>query len=217
MYPVFFDIFPVMPYIYKTMKEIFRFTTKRLIRAAVIAALYAALTVLLTPLSYGPLQIRFSEALTILPLLLPEAVIGVTVGCLIANIFTGMWTDMVFGTLATLIAAILTYLIGRAFRAQASKDKPVTENTAAEPAKVRTGGVFLAALPPVIVNALIIPAVIFMYLQEGFAAINIFSDNGAVIYLLGFCSIFIGQAAAVYGVGVPLYFGLRRIPVIFRD
>ena len=77
--------------------------------SAAIAALYAALTLLLIPISYGNLQCRVSEALTILPVLLPEAVPGLTVGCLIANLIGSAtpW-DVVFGTLATLIAALLS-------------------------------------------------------------------------------------------------------------
>ena len=79
--------------------------------SAVIAALYAALTLLLAPISYGPIQLRLSEALTVLPILLPQAVPGLFVGCLIANLYTGMLTDIVFGSLATLLAAIGTYLL----------------------------------------------------------------------------------------------------------
>lgn len=79
--------------------------------SAVIAALYAALTLLLAPISYGPIQLRLSEALTVLPILLPQAVPGLFVGCLIANLYTGMLTDILFGSLATLLAAIGTYLL----------------------------------------------------------------------------------------------------------
>lgn len=85
-------------------------TTRSLCISAVIAALYAALTMLLAPISYGGVQLRFSEALTLLPLLLPEAVPGLFVGCLIANIFSPLVTiwDIIFGSLATLAAAICT-------------------------------------------------------------------------------------------------------------
>ena len=79
--------------------------------SAVIAALYAALTLLLAPISYGPIQLRLSEALTVLPILLPQAVPGLFVGCLIANLYTGMLTDILFGSLATLLAAIGTCLL----------------------------------------------------------------------------------------------------------
>ena len=83
--------------------------TGALTRAAIIAALYAALTLLLAPISYGEVQIRFSEALTILPVLLPEAVPALAVGCLLANILGGCTIfDILFGTLATLLAALCT-------------------------------------------------------------------------------------------------------------
>lgn len=74
-----------------------------------IAALYAALTLVLAPISYGPIQFRVSEALTLLPWYLPEAVPGLFVGCAIANFFgeCGL-VDMVVGSLATLIAALLS-------------------------------------------------------------------------------------------------------------
>ena len=174
----------------------FKFTTIRIIRAAVIAAVYSALTILLAPLSYGPVKIRFAEALTILPVLFPEAVIGVTVGCLISNIFNGMWTDMVFGTLATFCAAVLTYCIGRVFK--------------------RKAGVFLAALPPVLINALVVPIIIFAYIQDDLARINIFTSNSLLLYLLGFVSVMIGQAIAVYAIGIPLYFGIKTSSALLR-
>ncbi|MBQ2930898.1 MAG: QueT transporter family protein [Clostridia bacterium] len=86
-------------------------TTRSLCVSAVIAALYAALTLLLAPISFGPLQLRLSEAMTLLPMVLPQAIPGLFVGCLIANLYTGMLTDIIFGSLATLIAAIGTYLL----------------------------------------------------------------------------------------------------------
>ena len=88
-------------------------TTRSLCVSAVIAALYAALTLLLAPISYGPIQLRLSEALTMLPMLLPQAIPGLFVGCLIANLYTGMLTDIIFGSLATLLAAIGTYSLRR--------------------------------------------------------------------------------------------------------
>ena len=85
-----------------------------LTRAAIIAALYAALTLLLSPMSFGVMQIRLSEALTLLPIMLPEAVPALAVGCLIANFAGGATVlDIVFGTLATLLAAICTRLLRR--------------------------------------------------------------------------------------------------------
>lgn len=85
---------------------------KSLARGAMIAALYAAITLILAPISYGEVQIRLSEALTLLPVLLPEAVPALAVGCLIANILGGCTIlDIVFGTLATLLAAVCTRLL----------------------------------------------------------------------------------------------------------
>ena len=86
-------------------------TPRSLCLSAVIAALYAALTLLLAPISYGPIQLRLSEALTLLPILLPQAIPGLFAGCLIANLYTGMLTDIIFGSLATLLAAIGTWLL----------------------------------------------------------------------------------------------------------
>lgn len=84
-------------------------TTRSLCVSAVIAALYAALTILLAPISYGNIQLRVSEAMTLLPMLLPQAIPGLFVGCLIANLYNGMLTDIIFGSLATLLAALGTY------------------------------------------------------------------------------------------------------------
>ena len=83
-----------------------------LTRAAIIAALYAALTLLLAPMSFGLVQIRVSEAMTLLPILLAEAVPALAVGCLISNVLGGCTIlDIVFGTLATLLAAVCTRLL----------------------------------------------------------------------------------------------------------
>ena len=109
--------------------------TRTLVRAALIAALYTVLTLLLQPLSYGEVQIRFSEALTLLPILLPEAVPALAVGCLLANILGGCTIfDIVFGTLATLLAALCTRRLRDHF--------------------------WLAALMPVLFNGVIVGAVV---------------------------------------------------------
>ena len=109
--------------------------TRTLVRAALIAALYTVLTLLLQPLSYGEVQIRFSEALTLLPILLPEAVPALAVGCLLANILGGCTIfDIVFGTLATLLAALCTRKL---------RDR-----------------IWLAALMPVLFNSVIVGAVV---------------------------------------------------------
>ena len=112
------------------------FSTRSLCLSAIIAALYAALTLALAPISYGDWQCRVSEALTMLPILYPQAIPGLAVGCLLSNILgpgAGI-LDIVFGTLATLIAAIGT----RVFR----KNQ------------------WLAAACPVVANGLIVGAVL---------------------------------------------------------
>ena len=113
--------------------------TKKLTQAAMIAALYAALTLILEPLSFGAVQFRVAEALTILPVFASGAVPGLAVGCLIANLLSGApWFDVVFGTLATLLGALLTRKL---------RKKPV-----------------MASLMPVITNGLITgPVVYFGY------------------------------------------------------
>ena len=119
--------------------------TRYIARSAAIAALYLVLTYItsLFGLASGVIQVRFSEALTVLPALLPEAVPGLFVGCLLANVLTGsVALDVVFGSLATLIGAYGTYLLRR---------KP-----------------YFAALPPIISNTLIIPFVLaFVYKFDG--------------------------------------------------
>ena len=106
-------------------------------QAALIAALYTVLTMIAAgfDLASGAIQVRFSEALTVLPFLTPAAVPGLTLGCLLSNILTGCaLPDVIFGTLATLLGALGTYAL-REHR-------------------------FLCAVPPIVSNALIIPFVL---------------------------------------------------------
>ncbi|WP_407656605.1 QueT transporter family protein [Marinitoga hydrogenitolerans] len=101
--------------------------TKNMVLAGVVAALYVALTVILQPISYGPMQVRVSEALTVLPFLNPVFVPALYVGAILANIFGGFGAiDIFLGSALTLLAAYLTYKM---------------------PNK------YLAPLPPVIVNS----------------------------------------------------------------
>ncbi|MBE5796555.1 MAG: QueT transporter family protein [Clostridiales bacterium] len=89
-------------------------STRSLCVSAVIAALYAALTMLLRPISFGSVQLRISESLTLLPVLMPQAIPGLFVGCLIANLFSPVGVlDIIFGSLATLIAACGTWYFRR--------------------------------------------------------------------------------------------------------
>jgi uncharacterized membrane protein len=105
-------------------------STKFVIQAGVISALYATVTIILAPLSYGPVQIRVSEALTVLPFVTPAAVPGLFLGCVIGNVYGGLGLyDIIGGSFCTLLAAYFTYLLSRTKR-------PI-----------------LAPLPPVLINA----------------------------------------------------------------
>lgn len=80
--------------------------------AAAVAAIYIVLTMVFQPISFGPVQFRVSEALCILPFFTPAAVPGLFVGCLLSNLFCGAAAlDVIFGSLATLIGAVGSYLL----------------------------------------------------------------------------------------------------------
>lgn len=88
-------------------------TNKKLLlltQAAMIAAMYVVLTFVFAPFSFGEIQVRIAEALTILPIFTPAAVPGLFVGCLIGNILGGaVLPDIIFGSIATLIGAFFTW------------------------------------------------------------------------------------------------------------
>jgi uncharacterized membrane protein len=108
--------------------------TRFLIQAAVIAAVYAVMTMIM-PFSYGPIQVRISEALTVLPYFTPAAIPGLFVGCIVSNVISPYGLiDMVLGSCATLIAAVLSYLL---------RKRPI-----------------LVPLPPVVANGIIIGAML---------------------------------------------------------
>lgn len=104
-------------------------STRYIAQVGIIASLYAALTIVLAPISYGPLQVRISEALTILPFLTPAAVPGLFIGCVLANIYGGLGIyDIIGGSLCTLLAAYLTYLLSKTKQPLLAPLPPVTVN-----------------------------------------------------------------------------------------
>jgi uncharacterized membrane protein len=143
---------------------------------AVIAALYTALTLVFQPISFGALQLRISEAFTLLPVLFPEAVPGLAVGCLLSNLLAGANPyDVVFGTLATLLAALLTRRLRK--------------------------NVWLAALPPVVCNGVIIGLVLtYAY--------------GIDMLWMNMLTVGFGQAVVCYVLGIPLIKLLEKQPLI---
>ncbi len=138
---------------------------KKIAYSAVVAAMYFALTILLQPVSYGPIQLRLSEALVMLPYIMPESILGITIGCALANCFSVFSVyDAVFGTLATLVAGILTSRI---------KNR------------------FLAGIPPVLVNALVLPLMWYLLGVE-------------TAYYISLLSIIASESLVVYCIGIPL-------------
>ena len=159
-----------------------------LAQAAAIAALYAAVTLApgISAISFGPLQFRIAEALTILPALTFAAVPGLTLGCVLANGFglmlganiAGAW-DVLVGSAATLLAALCSY----ALRNCCIKGAPV-----------------LAALPPVLFNGLIVGAELSLVLGLPF-----WLTSGEVA---------LGELVVVFLLGLPLAVLLKRTKIL---
>ncbi|MBR5809086.1 MAG: QueT transporter family protein [Clostridia bacterium] len=152
--------------------------TKKLTTAATISALYVILTGLakLLNLDSGVIQVRFSEALCILPCFTPAAVPGLFIGCLLSNILTGgvIW-DVIFGSLATLLGAIGT----RLFR----KNR------------------FLAVLPPILANTLIVP----------FVLSYAYAIPGSIPYFM--LTVGIGEIVSCGFLGLLLYSSVKKINI----
>ncbi len=154
---------------------------------AMIAAIYAALTLALAPLSFGEIQIRISEALTLLPILFPNAIWGVTLGCFIANLVGVLFglngigiVDIFFGTAATLMAAFMTYKL----RNIRIKNIPV-----------------LSALMPVLFNAVII----------GFELAWLLMPEALLSgWVLMGAQVGIGEFLACFVLGIPLTLHLEK-------
>ena len=163
------------------------FTPRLLAQSGVIAAVYVALT-LANPWSYPIIQARVSEVMAVLPLFTPAAVPGLIVGVFVANIASPFGlVDMIFGTVATAIAASMTYQIGKDLAATRVKELPTF---------------LIAMIPPVVVNVLIVGS--FLYLLS----------DGTIPFHLTMMSVGIGQIIACYGLGAILYVALRKIPLL---
>lgn len=156
---------------------------RKLAAAAVTAAAYTALTIALAPISYGAVQFRVSEALTVLPFFLPGTVWGLFAGCILANLYTGNIFDIVFGSLATLLAGLFTASFGR--RGNTVRNR------------------LLACLMPVLFNAVIVGAVI-TWAYEGQ---NIFEHPG--LYAINGAWVGLGELGVLYLIGYTL---LTQLP-----
>ena len=142
-------------------------------QAAMIAAIYVALTYLFAPISFSEIQIRIAEALTILPVFTPAAVPGLFIGCLIGNTVSGaLLPDIICGSLATLIGAFFTW-------------------------KLRNAHPFLAPVPPIVANTLVVPFVLkYAYLV----------DLPIPLMMLTVC---IGEILSCGVLGLIFYYALR--------
>ena len=153
--------------------------TRQLTLAALTAAAYAVLSYFgsIFGITYGSIQCRFSEALCVLPFFLPETAWGLGVGCLIANLLSPYGVlDIVVGSAATLLAALLT---------------------------ARCKKMWLAPLPPVICNAVLIGAMIAWYLTG-------FSAQFPALFAYNAVTVGIGEAVACYGLGGLLLWRLDK-------
>ena len=143
-------------------------------QAAMIAAIYVVLTYVFAPFSFGEVQVRIAESLTILPLFTQAAIPGLFIGCLIGNILGGaILPDIIFGSLATLLGAVFTY-------------------------RLRNKNKFLAPLPPIAANTVIVPFV----LRFGYGV--------ALPIPLMMLTVGIGELASCGVLGMVLYYALNK-------
>lgn len=120
--------------------------TKRLVRAAMVAAIYVVLCLVLAPFSYGAVQVRLAEMLCLLPVFGAEYIVAVTLGCFLANLLGSTLVDVVFGTAATLVACLVTYAVR----------------------KIRVGSLAIpSAIPPIVSNAVIVGALELTFFLPG--------------------------------------------------
>ena len=137
-------------------------SVRRLVRCAVIAAVYVVVCLVLAPFSYGAVQVRVAEALCLLPVFGAEYIVGGTLGCFLANLLGSTVVDVVFGTLATLLACLVTYKL---------RD-------------IRVKGLAIpASLPPVVFNMIIVGA---------FEITFFFSDGAPTAMLAVFNAVTVG-------------------------
>lgn len=136
---------------------------KKLVRCALVAALYTVLCLAFQPLAFGAVQIRFAEALVLLPVFGAEYIVAVSLGCFLSNLLGSTIIDVVFGTLATVLACLVTYAVRNR----------------------RVKGLALpAAVPPIVFNAVIVGCfVITLFFSDGAPTLPIALWNGFTVGL----------------------------------
>lgn len=163
------------------------FTTGRLVRCGLITALYVTLCMAFQPLSFGAVQVRFAEALALLPVFGPEYITAVVLGCLLSNILFSVLPDVIFGTFATLLSCIVTYKLRN---------------------KRMWGLALPAAIPPIVFNAFIVGPEIAIFFSNGPATLPIMVFNGI--------SVAIGEVIACGILGVALVKLIEQNPALNR-
>jgi len=157
-------------------------STKTFARAGIIAGLYTAISLIIFPIASGGIQIRLSEGLTLLAVIFPEAIFGLSVGCLLSNLITGCAPfDVVFGSIITLVSALLTFVCTRKINSNFLR--------------ILIGGIF-----PVVLNAVLLPLV-WIYCYNALE----------YIYPVQALLILVGQAISVYVVGTPVLIATDRL------
>ena len=170
-------------------------TAKFITTAAIVAALYVVLSLLTYTFSYLEIQCRIAEALCMTIFYTPAGIFGVIIGCFITNLLGGSPIDMIFGTAATLIAALMTYPIARRIR---KKNGPVLKMKHA----------LLIPIPTVLVNAIVIPFVLYFgYQVTSFAN----AEKMLPVLLLLSLSVFLGEVISCYVFGPVLVLALNRV------
>ena len=159
-----------------------RFSTHGLVRAGLIAAIYVVLTLIFQPISFGAIQFRVAEALTLLPILTADAVPGLFIGCLLANwLGGGIWFDVALGSVATLLAALCT---------RGLRKRPA-----------------VAALMPAIFNGLIVgPVVYFAYVRAPGDPVSV----GTLLFNMA--TVAFGELVVCYVLGLPMLYALKKLP-----
>ena len=163
--------------------------TRKIVFAGVIAALYAALTMALSFIGFGPIQFRVAEALCILPFFFPFSVWGLFIGCMIANLISPYPLDIAVGSAASLLAALCTMLAGKMNR---------------ESLLVKA----LACFPPVFFNAVFIGALIAYYMVGGGE-----TDVFLPAFIINGLQVGFGQLVVLYALGLPLMIFLPKSKV----
>ena len=171
-------------------------STLFIVQVAVIAALYTVLSLLTYQFSFFEIQCRVAEALCMMIFYTPAGVLGIFLGCLITNIFSGQWVDMVFGSLATLIAALLTRPITSFIRSKWGAKKLSIKHS------------LLIPIPTVLVNTVMIPFVLYY----GYGINSFLSATGrAPVLALMAVSIFLGEVISCYVFGPLVVLIMNRV------